>query len=328
MLNDVMAGFELYQPTDLGAAVDLLSEHGAEAWILAGGYDSLDWFKDRTRTPSVVIDLERVEELRGIRESPDGVEIGALTTLADVVENEPIRQSFPILAQAASTVASPQIRNAATIGGNICQDTRCWYYRYGVTCYRAGGNTCYAAGPQSMNREHAIFGAHRCVAVSPSDTAPALVALDAEMAIVSAQGERTVKAEDFFVEPSQDIRRMTVLDQGEILAAIRLPNTWADAASYFEKASDRKSWDFALASVAAVFEMSGDQVQAARIVCGSVQCVPRRMTSAEAVVRGRARTETVAREAGQRAVRDAQPLARNGYKVPLTESLVARAIRG
>jgi xanthine dehydrogenase YagS FAD-binding subunit len=132
-------------------------------------------------------------------------------------------------------VASPQIRNAATLGGNVCQDTRCWYYRYGVSCYRAGGNTCYAAAPEAMNREHAIFGASRCVAVSPSDVAPALVALDATMLVRSARGERTVPAGDFFMPPSVDITRMTVLEPEDLLVSIRLPASWEGADFYFEK---------------------------------------------------------------------------------------------
>lgn len=326
-MSDAMAGFELYQPPDLASALELSGRYGERGWILAGGYDSLDWFKDRVKVPEAVIDLARVAEMHGIRDSDDGIEIGAMTTLTEVERSPLVRDRFRLLAEAAGEVASPQIRNAGTLGGNLCQDTRCWYYRYGVDCYRAGGNTCYAAAPDAQNREHAIFGASRCVAVSPSDTAPALVALEAEMVVRSPDGERMIPAEDFFMPPSRDIERMTVLEPGEVLTSIRIPYTWADASFYFEKVADRNSWDFALASVAAAFRTDGVTIQDARIVCGGVQCVPRRMQAVERYLRGRARTPEGVEAAGALAVRGAEPLAYNGYKVQLVENLVKRAIR-
>ena len=326
MLKDAMAGFEFYQPADLDGAVTLMDRFGSDGWALAGGYDSLDWFKERGKSPLAVIDLEGVTELRGIRAWEGGLEIGAMTTLSEVVDDSAVRTQFPLLSEAASRVASPQIRNAGTLGGNVCQDARCWYYRYGVNCYRAGGNTCYAAAPDAMNREHAIFGASRCVAVSPSDTAPALVALDASMVVRSAEGERVIKAEDFFMQPSVDITRMTVLDPGDLLVSIRLPAAWSGADYYFEKVADRDTWDFALASVAAVFRMEGPTVAATRIVCGAVQCVPRRFSSVERIVRGQARTLDVAEAAAAAGGRGADPLAHNAYKVPLTEGLIRRAV--
>lgn len=328
MLKDMMPGFELFQPTDVETAVDLLDRHSPRSWALAGGFDSLDWFKDRTKEAGAVIDLEGIPELRGIRERPDGVEIGAMTTLTDVETNPMIMERYGLLADAARQVASPQIRNAGTLGGNVCQDTRCWYYRYGVKCYRAGGNTCYAAAPEAMNREHALFGASRCVAVSPSDTAPALVALDAEMVVRNVRGERVIAAAEFFMEPAVDLTRMTVLEPGDLLVAIRLPDTWADADFYFEKVADRNSFDFALASVAAAFRTSGSRVEDARIVCGAVQCVPRRLRTVERMLRGEARTEAVATAAGAMAVENAEPLGYNDFKIPLMEKLVARAVRG
>jgi xanthine dehydrogenase YagS FAD-binding subunit len=309
-------------------AVELLARYKADGWVLAGGYDSLDWFKDRVKQPTAVIDLEGVSELRGVRDISDGIEIGAMTTLTEIVEHPLVRERYGLLADAAARVASPQIRNAGTIGGNVCQDTRCWYYRYGVNCYRAGGNTCYAAAPEAMNREHAVFGASRCVAVTPSDTAPALVALEADMVVRSQRGERVIAAEDFFMEPSVDITRMTALEPGDLLVSIRVPDTWAGADFYFEKAADRKTWDFALASVSAAFRMNGPTIEDARIVGGALQCVPRRFDSVERMLRGEARTETIAQAAGVRATQGAEPLGHNGYKVPLTESLVRRAVLG
>ena len=328
MMNDMMAGFELYQPANVDDAIQLLDRYGSRGWKLAGGYDSLDWFKNRGKGPEAVIDLEGLDALKGIRETADGVEIGALTTLTEVERSPLLRERYGLLADAARKVASPQIRNAGTLGGNVCQDTRCWYYRYGVKCYRAGGNTCYAAAPEAMNREHAIFGASRCVAVSPSDTAPALVALDADMVVRSVRGERVIPAEEFFMQPSVDIERMTVLDPDDLLTTIRLPASWADADFYFEKVADRNSWDFALVSVAAAFRTSAGQIDDASVVCGAVQCVPRRMHDVEALLRGRPRSEETASLAGAQAIREAEPLDYNHFKIPLMENLVKRAVRG
>jgi xanthine dehydrogenase YagS FAD-binding subunit len=328
MMKDMMTGFELYQPADVETALELLERHGANGWRLAGGYDSLDWLKNRSKGPRAVIDLERLEELKGIRETAGGLEIGALTTLTEIETSPLVRDRYGLLADAARRVASPQIRNAGTIGGNLCQDTRCWYYRYGVRCYRAGGNTCYAAAPDAMNREHAIFEASRCVAVTPSDCAPAVVALDAEMVVRSRRGERVIPAAEFFMPPSVDIRRMTVLEPEDLLVSIRLPSAWAGASFYFEKVADRNVWDFPLVNVAAAFRMSGQTVADARIVCGAVQCTPRRVSAAERIVRGQPRSESVAESAGAAAVAAAEPLPFNQFKIPLMQNLVKRAVRG
>ena len=170
-------------------ALALLERHGSDAWVLAGGLDTFDWLKDRSKRAAVVVDLSQVDELRGIKEVDGGLEIGALTTLTEVVQHPVVREKFGMLMEAAELVASPQIRNQGTLGGNVSQDTRCWYYRSGWTCYRAGGNICYADTPTAINREHAILEADRCVAVSPSDTAPALIALEASM-VISERGRR------------------------------------------------------------------------------------------------------------------------------------------
>ncbi|MFP3948245.1 MAG: FAD binding domain-containing protein [Longimicrobiales bacterium] len=334
MLRDMMPPFELFQPTTVDAALELLDRYGEDGWKLAGGYDSLDWFKDRTKRPSAVIDLEGIEELRGIRETGDGLEIGAVATLTEIESHAAIQRDYGLLADAARHVASPQIRNAGTLGGNVCQDTRCWYYRAGLKCYRAGGNICYADTPEGMNREHSLFGANRCVAVSPSDTAPALVALDAEMVVRSPGGERIIPAEDFFMGPATDITRMTVLEPEDLLVAVRLPATWAGARFRFEKVADRGSWDFPLVNLATALRTSGDGdvVEDVRIVAGAVQCVPRRLRGAEDLVRGsrRGSAEDVARlavRAGAVSVEGAEPLNYNHFKVPLLERLVARAVR-
>src|SRR5438046_5230185 len=235
VIRNVIAAFELYQPTSVDDAIRLLDKHGADALVLAGGLDSMDWLKDRLRRPKVVVDLGQIKELHGIKESNGGLEIGAMTPLTEVVKHPLVRDKFGLLMEAAELVASPQIRNQGTIGGNVSQDTRCWYYRGGWNCYRAGGNICYADTPTAINREHAILDADRCVAVSPSDTAPALVALEAQMVVRSTRGERVIAAQDYFVGPGIDIMRMTQLQPGEMLTDIRMPATCEGAQFYSTK---------------------------------------------------------------------------------------------
>ncbi len=326
-MTDFMHAFDLYAPASLEDATELLDRHGNDAWIVAGGKDSFDWFKDRHKRPQAVIDVSGLRQLQGIRDRGDHVSIGAVTTLTEIEDSKLLRDSFPVLVQAAGKVASPQIRNAGTLGGNVSQDTRCTYYRDGFPCYRAGGNTCYANTPTAMNREHALFEAVRCVAVTPSDTAPALVALEAEMVISRDGRTRTVPSEDFFIGPAVDITRMTVLEKNDILTEIRIPKKWAGASSYFEKIADRQTWDFALANVAMVARIEGGKVADARLVCGGVQCTPRRLRDVEDVVKGDApgaEMETLARRV---AARGAKALNYNHFKIPLMGNLAARAVR-
>ena len=327
MPRDMMASFELYQPDSVDNAIDLLGRFGEDGWPMAGGHDTLDWFKDRVKYAQYVVDLTGIAELRGIRETPGGIEIGALTTLTEIEQSPLLQERYRVLADAARRVASPQIRNTGTLGGNVNQDTRCWYYRYGTDCYRAGGTTCYADTPQGQNREHCLWGADRCVAVSPSDTAPALVALDARMVVRNADGEREVAAEDYFIGPDVDIERMTILEPGELLTAVRLPSEWAGAKFYFEKVADRNTWDFPLVNIAAAMFVESGTIARIRIAAGAVECVPRRLTVVEEVVTGSPQNTETAALAGQAAVRGATPLNYNHFKIPLLENLVKRAIR-
>ena len=328
VIRDVMPAFELFQPTNANDALTLLDRHGSNAWVMAGGLDTFDWLKDRSKRTNVVIDLSQMNELRGVKEVGGGVEIGALTTLTEVVHHPVIREKFGLLMEAAELVASPQIRNQGTLGGNVSQDTRCWYYRSGWTCYRAGGNICYADTPTAINREHAILNADRCVAVSPSDTAPALIALDAKLVIRSRSGERMVDAEQYFVGPAIEITRMTVLRPGELLTAIRIPGTWAGAQFYFEKVRDRQVWDFPLVNVASAMKASGGTIQQLRLAVGAVAATPLRLTAVETAVAGKPRNEETADMAGRLAVEGAQHLRYHAYKIPLMRNLVKRAIRG
>ncbi|MDH3266165.1 MAG: xanthine dehydrogenase family protein subunit M [Gammaproteobacteria bacterium] len=327
MSKDMMPAFQLFQPDNLESAFELAERFGKRGWILAGGQDSFDWFKDRAKRPEAVIDISNIADLNGVRETADGLEIGALTTLREVSDNDRIRKQYNLLSDAAARVASPQIRNVGTIGGNVCQDTRCWYYRAGMDCYRAGGNTCYADTPEGMDREHCLFGANRCIAVTPSDTAPALLALDASMRVQNADGEKVVAAEDFFIGPGIDIERMTILKPGEILTAITIPRTWSGATFYFEKVADRNTWDFALVNIAVAMRVDNGTLSNIRIACGGIECVPRRMKVVEDIVRGGNKDNESAMLAGGAASRGATPLNYNHFKIPLVENLVRRAIR-
>ena len=328
VIRDVIPVFELYQPASIDDAIKLLDKHGTDAWVLAGGLDSMDWLKDRIKRPKVVVDLSQIGELKGVREAGGGIEIGAMTPLTEIVKHPVVREKYSLLMEAAELVASPQIRNQGTIGGNVSQDTRCWYYRGGWTCYRAGGNVCYADTPTALNREHAIFDADRCVAVNPSDTAPALVALDAQMVIRGPKGERVINAENYWIGPGIDITRMNVLAPNELLTAIRIPSTMAGAQFYFEKVRDRQVWDFPLVNVASAIKTNGATIGEVRLVVNAVAATPRRLKNVEASVTGKPRNEETADMAGRMAVEGAEPLRHNGYKIPLMRNLVKRAIRG
>jgi xanthine dehydrogenase YagS FAD-binding subunit len=328
VIRDVMPAFELLQPNSIAAAQKLLEQHGSDAWVLAGGLDSFDWLKDRIKKPKVVVDLSGIAELSGVRAAADGIEIGAMTTLTEIVEHPVIKEKYGLLAESAELVASPQIRNQGTIGGNVSQDTRCWYYRAGWPCYRASGNICYADTPEGRNREHAILHADRCVAVNPSDSAPALIALDAKFVMRTPHGERVVDAEDYFVGPDIDITRLHILRPGDLLTAIRIPSAWAGAQFYFEKVRDRNVWDFPLLNVASAMVVSGGQIERIRLAVNGAAARPLRLKSVENAVVGKPPNATTGEMAGKIAVQGALPLQFNGYKIPLMRNLVKRSIGG
>ena len=328
VIRDVMPAFELAQPNSISDAQKLLEQQGEDGWVLAGGMDSFDWLKDRIKKPKVVVDLSGIAELKGVRATPDGIEIGAMTTLTEVVQHPVIREKYKLLAESAELVASPQIRNQGTIGGNVSQDARCWYYRAGWPCYRAGGNICYADTPEGRNREHAILHADRCVAVNPSDTAPALIALDAKFVIRTSKGERVVDAEDYFLGPDIDITRLHILRPGDLLTAIRIPSTWAGAQFYFEKVRDRNVWDFPLVNVASAMVVSSGSIERIRIAVNGAAARPLRLKGVEDAVRGKPPNATTGEMAGKLAVQGAVPLQFNAYKIPLMRNLVKRAIGG
>ena len=327
-IRDVMPAFELLQPDSIAEAQILLHQNGSDAWVLAGGLDSFDWLKDRIKRPKTVVDLSGVEELRGIRTTRDGIEIGAMTTLTEVAQHPIIQEKYSILAQAAELVASPQIRNQGTIGGNVSQDARCWYYRAGWPCYRAGGNICYADTPEGRNREHAILHADRCVAVNPSDTAPALIALDSKFVISTRKGQRVVDAEEYFIGPDIDITHLNILRPGELLTSIRIPATWAGSQFFFEKVRDRNVWDFALLNVASAMVVTGGNIERIRIAVNGAAARPLRLKAVEDAVRGKPKSAATGEMAGKLAIQGAIPLQFNAYKIPLMRNLVKRAVGG
>src|SRR5580700_4586345 len=332
VIRDVMPAFDLLQPGSAAEAQSLLQQNGGDAWVMAGGLDSFDWLKDRIKKPKVLVDLSGIDQLKGVRTTSDGIEIGAMTTLTEVVTHPVIREKYRLLAEGAELAASPQIRNQGTIGGNVSQDARCWYYRAGWPCYRAGGNICYADTPTGRNREHAILHAERCVAVNPSDSAPALIALDAKFVIRTPNRdgsvERIVDAEDYFIGPDIDITRLHILKPGDLLTSIRIPASWANAQFYFEKIRDRNVWDFPLLNVASAMQVSGNRIERIRLAVNGAAARPLRLRAVEDAVRGQPPTATTGEMAGKLAVRGAIPLQFNAYKIPLMRNLVKRSIGG
>lgn len=319
-----MDNFSYTRPATLRAAASQLGQERGKIALLAGGTDLLGELKDSTAAPERVIAIKHLKELQGIRSGRAGVTIGAATLLADIVESPIVQQQTPLLAMAAGRVGTPQIRNMGTIGGNLCQRPRCWYYRNNYPCFKHGGKACFSA--LGENDYHAILEGGPSFIVHPSDTAPALVALGATARIVGGSGERTVPLDKFFVTPRQDVTRENVLLPNEILAEIQVPNAPAGSKAIYVKEMVREVWDFALCSVAAMVTVQNGVVQDARIVLGGVAPIPYRALKAEAALRGKPLDEAAATSAGVAAVDGARPLAKNAYKVPLTQAVVKRAL--
>ena len=301
-------------------AVNQLSHSGARP--VAGGTDLLGCLRDNIFGADKVVSIGRVAELRGIRETADGgLRIGALTTITEVAENPIVERRYLALAQAAAAVASPQLRNQGTIGGNLCQKPRCWYYRGEFHCLRKGGPTCYAMAGE--NQYHAIFGHdHICAIMHPSDTAPALIAFQASARVVGPKGPRLIPLEKFHVLPKDDVLRETVLEPGEILTEVLLPKPPEGAKSAYRKVRARRSWDFALSGAAIVASFKDGKVQQVRTVFSGIAPVPWRSREVEDAITGKELdTETIAK-AGEAAVRNAEPLEQKGYKVALLQAVL------
>ena len=288
----------------------------------SGGTDLLALVKERIVTPDLVINLRTLKGLDQISSASGGVNIGGQISLDALSRDSRIRRDYPVLAEAAESVATPQIRNFATLAGNVCQRPWCWYYRNGFPCFKAGGNQCFSVTGE--NQFHAIFGGGPSYIVHPSDTAPALVALDAKFRIVGPSGERTVPAADFFVLPKQNAARENVLAEDEVLASIQLPAPRPGQRGAYHKEMDREAWTHAVVSAAVILEMDQDVCRSARIVLGGVAPIPWRVPDAEKLLAGRQITPGLAAQAAEAALAGANPLAKNGYKVPLTKAIVQR----
>jgi xanthine dehydrogenase YagS FAD-binding subunit len=319
----MLPSFSYIRPKSVDEAVACLSQEGAR--VDAGGTDLLGCMRERLFDVSTVVSIAGLKELRGIEETPSGgLRIGALTTIAEVARHPLVQSKYRALSMAAAEVASPQLRNQGTIGGNLCQKPRCWYYRGEFHCLRKGGDRCYAVGGE--NQYHCILGGDNCFIVHPSDTAPALVALQASVVIAGPKGRRTVAVENFHVPPSDDYTRETVLEPAEILTEIVLPPPAEGLRSSYRKVRARQAWDFALAGVALAIGFNGDRAADARVVLSGAAPVPWRAVEAEKIVKGAQLDRDRAEIAARAAVENAEPMEQNEYKIPLFHGLVAQEL--
>ena len=321
-----MKAFTNANARDLTRAITLVRQardaHRSVA-LAGGGSDLLGMMKEGLVAPDVVVHLGSIKSLDRVTVK-NGVTIGGSTTLDALATNAAIRRDYRVLAEAAESVATPQIRNVATIAGNVCQRPWCWYYRNGFKCLKNGGTTCYSISGE--NEFHAIFGGGPSYIVHPSDTASALVALDATFRIVGPAGERRVAAADFFTLPTVDASRENVLKNDEVLAEIVVPARPAGTRSTYHKILDREAWTHAVVSAAVVLDMNKDVCRTARIVLGGVAPIPWRLPEVEKLLAGQRITPELAAAAGEAAVAGAKPLAKNAYKVPLTRNMVRRTL--
>jgi xanthine dehydrogenase YagS FAD-binding subunit len=304
---------------------------GRSVAFAGGGSDLLQLMKDHLPVraeagePDVLVNLKGIAGLDRVEPTGDGgLRIGGLVTLSALVGNALVRERFTALAEAAETVATPQIRNVGTVAGNVAQRPWCWYYRNGFPCFKAGGDRCFSAGGE--NQLHAILGGGPSYIVHPSDVAPALVALGARFRIAGPERERVIASGDFFVLPREDALRENVLADADVLVGVDVPAPAAGARSAYHKVMDREAWTHALASAAVVMNMDGDVCRSASIVLGGVAPIPWRVPEAEALLAGQRVTEELARAVGVAAVAGARPLSKNAYKVPLTRSVVERTV--
>src|SRR3982074_704002 len=325
-----MKEFELYEPQTIAEATQVLTQLGPKAKLLGGGSDLVggimkDWVTGKGMPlPDALIDLTTISGLDAISVGADGARIGATTTLTDLVEHKDLQQKFPLLTQAALSVASPLIRNFGTLGGNINQRPRCWFFRgEDFNCYKKGGDFCYAV--TGDNRYHAIIGGELCYIVHPSDTATALLALNAQATVAGPGGTRTVNFDDYFHGPREDVLTENVLKSNEVMTEVFVPSPAAGPKMAGNKLKDRQVYDFALVSVAAVFTLDGGNWKDGRITLGGVSPVPYRATVVENALKGKDIKATVKQAAAQlRTV--ARPMSLNGYKIDLAQGLIERTI--
>ena len=322
--------FQLLQPTSLAEACALLAAAPNDAVPVAGGTDLLSEIRDGTAEPSTLIALDSIADadLTGIAETPDGgLRIGALATIADIAAHDGIRSRYAALSQAAAGLATPQVRNLGTLGGNLNQRPRCWYYRHPLTvCLKRGGDRCFAI--QGVGKYLCVTGGDRCFIVHPSDTAVTLTALGASVTIAFPAGERTIPVGDYFTGPEVDLLRENVLQPGDLLTSVALPSPQANQRSIYLKARERESGDFALVSAAAALTVDDGVITEASVVLGGVAPVPYRAEGIEDYLRGRSVSGVSPSEAGALAIADPRPLPDNAYKLPMASNLTARALAG
>jgi xanthine dehydrogenase YagS FAD-binding subunit len=319
-----MKNFTYYQPKTVQQAVGLLDAKWGPSALLAGGTDLLDLQKEYIAQPDKVISLNGIPKFGGIDKTSAGVRIGAGTRLAEIADNAELKKLFPALVEAAGIIGGPQIRNMGTLGGNLCQRNRCWYFRdEHVNCLLKGGTKCFALDGE--NQYHAIFTqGHACVIVSPSTLAPPLIALGAAVEIEGPKGKRTLDLTKFFVAPSSDPGRETEVAANEVVLSVTIPTKDLKSSSY--EVRHKQSYDWPLVQAAVAFKLDGGKASDVRIVLGHVAPTPHVAADAAKALEGKEITEATATEAGKEAVKGAKPLAQNGYKVKLVEVAVKRAI--
>ena len=322
-----MRSFTNANPRDMKQAAKLSQQartEGRKAAFAGGGSDMLGLIKERIATPDVLVHLKGIHGSNQVETKAGGTAIGGLITLSALSRHAAIRQRYAVLAEAAESVATPQIRNAGTLAGNVCQRPWCWYFRNGFPCFKAGGSQCFSFNGE--NQFHAIFGGGPSFIVHPSDTAVALMALDAKFHIVGPASERVLAAADFFTLPKQNAARENALADDEVLASIELPAPRPGQRSAYHKVLDRDAWTHAIVSTAVVLEMEGDVCRSARIALGGVAPIPWRVPEAERVLVGQKVTPELTAKAAETALAGAQTLAKNAYKVPLTKEIVQRTV--
>ena len=314
----MLSNFTYVKATSLKEAKKQLASDNAR--IYAGGTDLLGCLRDHVFSAEKIVSIGKIKELQGIRETAEGLRIGALTTITEVAGNPIIQKRYAVLAQAAASVASPQLRNQGTLGGNICQKPRCWYYRGEFLCLRKGGDLCYAVGGE--NQFHCILSGDRCYIVHPSDIASALVALQAKVSISGPKGNRTVSIENFHVPPSIDVDKETILANNEIVTEFFVPSTPAGFKSSYRKVRARQSWDFAIAGVALALQFSGDRIRQARVVLSAAAPIPWRSREVEEIITDKQLNLDTVAKAVNVVMKNAQPLEKNGYKIPLFKGIL------
>jgi len=320
----MMNNFAYVRAGSLAEAIKEVSTKGA--WLHAGGTDLLGCARNEILPVEKVVSITRLKQLKGISAQPDGgVKIGALTSLAEIAASTAVAAKYAALAQAAAAVGTPQIREQGTIGGNICQRPRCWYFRSSdIKCLKKGGTMCYAVTGE--NQYHAMFGGGPCFFVHPSDTAVALAALQAQISIAGPAGNKAVKIENFFISPKKNVGKENILLPGEIVTDIRIPSVSGTTKSSFRKIAARGSWDSALVSVAVALEIGSDGVRLARIALGGVGPYPWRIEAAEKQVVGKKLDGVVAAAAAEAAVSGAMPLRDNAYKLDMIKGSVEESL--